>query len=473
MKKLILMLCMLLLLCSCVDGATKIGLDRLNWSQSDTVMVGPYSHDDYVVDGVNDQIEINQAIAYAIANSKSVVQLENYNYSINGTIMLSPHITLCGMAWPRFVSDRVNLAGDSFARLSIVFSTSEAIVLGNGSSVIGLEFLYPANMLYSRSYYPATILVGDHIGGAEVGYCHPMNPYYFINDTGAYTVLNYYHDIYGYFLERGILINCSVHGTEIERVHFLPGFAGLQNYETVYNYVAAYGTCIEIIRADGFIIRDCKMWDMGYGIKITGTHAQPQQGGIITDCMFDEVPHPLTIAWSKYVDINNVGTFAAAGSWTAGVHYTTALVNYTSFELTDCDGYVIRGGTHASGGHIVKAIRSNTSISSLILMGWGNADSGVVSGIQFTDCNHLTGFNLVNGCTFRQGGNDDVGVGITNCKYVMVTNNIGHTGAYSVAIGNAATDYYTISNNMLHSTSGIYNDALGAPHQVIEHNLDT
>ena len=34
MKKLILMLCMLLLLCSCVDGATKIGLDRLNWSQS-------------------------------------------------------------------------------------------------------------------------------------------------------------------------------------------------------------------------------------------------------------------------------------------------------------------------------------------------------------------------------------------------------------------------------------------------------
>lgn len=34
MKKLILLLCMLPLLCSCVDGATKIGLDRLNWSQS-------------------------------------------------------------------------------------------------------------------------------------------------------------------------------------------------------------------------------------------------------------------------------------------------------------------------------------------------------------------------------------------------------------------------------------------------------
>lgn len=34
MKKIILILCMILLLCGCVDGATKIGLDRLNWSQS-------------------------------------------------------------------------------------------------------------------------------------------------------------------------------------------------------------------------------------------------------------------------------------------------------------------------------------------------------------------------------------------------------------------------------------------------------
>jgi len=34
MKKLMLILCLGLLLCGCVDGATKIGLDRLNWSQS-------------------------------------------------------------------------------------------------------------------------------------------------------------------------------------------------------------------------------------------------------------------------------------------------------------------------------------------------------------------------------------------------------------------------------------------------------
>lgn len=85
MKKLILMLCMLLLLCSCVDGATKIGLDRLNWSQSlpiganvtmndghlvdaklgessAEVTVGPYKWCDYVTDGVNDEVQILQAL---------------------------------------------------------------------------------------------------------------------------------------------------------------------------------------------------------------------------------------------------------------------------------------------------------------------------------------------------------------------------------------------------------------------------
>jgi hypothetical protein len=42
MKKLILILALALLLCSCVDGATKIGLDRLNWSQSiDGIKIDP------------------------------------------------------------------------------------------------------------------------------------------------------------------------------------------------------------------------------------------------------------------------------------------------------------------------------------------------------------------------------------------------------------------------------------------------
>lgn len=85
MKKLILMLCMLLLLCSCVDAATKIGLDRLNWSQtlpiganvtmddgylvdaklgesSAEVTVGSYKLCDYVTDGTNDEVQILQAL---------------------------------------------------------------------------------------------------------------------------------------------------------------------------------------------------------------------------------------------------------------------------------------------------------------------------------------------------------------------------------------------------------------------------
>jgi len=41
MKKLILMLCMLLLLCSCVDAATKIGLDRIILSGITITMAAP------------------------------------------------------------------------------------------------------------------------------------------------------------------------------------------------------------------------------------------------------------------------------------------------------------------------------------------------------------------------------------------------------------------------------------------------
>lgn len=86
MKKLITVLALVLLLCSCADSATNINLDRLNWTQSlpvganitidegylvdaklgysfPQVTVGPYKWCDYVTDGTSDETEVNTALA--------------------------------------------------------------------------------------------------------------------------------------------------------------------------------------------------------------------------------------------------------------------------------------------------------------------------------------------------------------------------------------------------------------------------
>ncbi|MDY0413018.1 hypothetical protein, partial [Methanothrix soehngenii] len=105
MKKFILILALALLLCSCADAATKIGLDRLNWSQSlpvganvtlnegylvdaklggssPEVTVGAYKWCDFVTDGINDEVQWN----LAIATGKRVHLVGNHVLEANVTI---------------------------------------------------------------------------------------------------------------------------------------------------------------------------------------------------------------------------------------------------------------------------------------------------------------------------------------------------------------------------------------------------
>ena len=100
MKKLILILALALLLCSCVDGATKIGLDRLNWSQTipigenitlDGGFVSGMSTDQYVIpetfgavgnDATDDTTALQDWINYACANSLvALIPQKTYTFS--------------------------------------------------------------------------------------------------------------------------------------------------------------------------------------------------------------------------------------------------------------------------------------------------------------------------------------------------------------------------------------------------------
>lgn len=130
MRKLIFILILTMLLCGSVEGATKIGLDRLNWSQnlpvgsnvtlnegylvdaklggsSPEVTVGAYKWCDFVTDGVNDEVQILQALD------------TGKNVHIIGDLHINSNLTING---------KVNIYGDG--------SGSSSIVEHNGASVV-------------------------------------------------------------------------------------------------------------------------------------------------------------------------------------------------------------------------------------------------------------------------------------------------------------------------------------------------
>lgn len=133
MKKFILIFILFIFFISCVDGATKIGLDRLNWSQSlpvganvtlnegylvdaklggssPEVTVGAYKWCDFVTDGVNDEVQILQALD------------TGKNVHIIGDLHINSNLTIDG---------RVNIYGDGPKRSSIVEHNGASVIFSD------------------------------------------------------------------------------------------------------------------------------------------------------------------------------------------------------------------------------------------------------------------------------------------------------------------------------------------------------
>lgn len=161
MKKLILILALALLLCSCVDGATKIGLDRLNWSQSidgikfsgtapasttgvlyndsgtlkfngtDVSLggggtyyatVGATDDCDYITDGIADEVQLNTALA------------ENRYVRTIGNLHIAASVTP--------VANNVLVVGGTISRGNLndelIYSTADDIsIIGDGGTLEG------------------------------------------------------------------------------------------------------------------------------------------------------------------------------------------------------------------------------------------------------------------------------------------------------------------------------------------------
>lgn len=87
MKKMVLTLCVLLLFCGYVDGATKIGLDRLNWSQQLPGTIGP----NVDATAINSALHSNKDVEIIgpCTITSTIVPVNGNNIIINGTITVS------------------------------------------------------------------------------------------------------------------------------------------------------------------------------------------------------------------------------------------------------------------------------------------------------------------------------------------------------------------------------------------------
>ena len=133
MKNIILVLILFMFCVSCADATTKIGLDRLNWSQnlpvgsnvtlnegylvdaklggsSPEVTVGAYKWCDFITDGMNDEVQIEQALD------------TGKNVHLVGDLYINSNLTIDG---------RVNIYGDGPARSAIIEKGVASIVFSD------------------------------------------------------------------------------------------------------------------------------------------------------------------------------------------------------------------------------------------------------------------------------------------------------------------------------------------------------
>lgn len=447
MKKLILMLCMLLLLCSCVDAATKIGLDRINWSHSvpvgenitlsggyilgeaiseNTISVGPSDVYDFTTDGTADELTLMEAAA--ALGGRGTVLLAANDYQFRGTLTVPLGVefraTVPAIYGTGLLGGDNGFVTNSTARFCITNATHTAVKLTGGSKLTNIDFYYPNQETNSSTpkIYPYTITLA--VSGPQwpahvsIMNCHIVNAYDFLDATLGHSHL-VIDGLVGTVIHKGILVDNGGHGDIYNNIHFLPHYGGQTLGNLLINYICSNMTAFEFRECDNGIISQCGIWNAGSGIILSGTN-----GLFVTQCIFDYVKRPLVLINSALNNIIEDNTFVSMQS-----NYNYAYINTRIYNSSQRAVYISDTG---SGGNIISSnvIRSggcgiynngprNTITGNSIQFGFVNSSYDLSIGI-----NNLAGGSdsIISG-NYITGGNRIATLGITTYSSANIFGN--------------------------------------------------
>jgi len=249
--------------------------------------------------------------------------------------------------------------------------------------------------------------------------CHIVNAYDFLDATLGHSHL-VIDGLVGTVIHKGILVDNGGHGNIFKNIHFLPHYGGQTLGNLLINFICKNAVAFEIKRNDNGVISDCMFWDIGTGIKLSGTSYMR-----VDNCLFDTVNRPLVLSDSSFNNVFSGCLFSATESVYNHAYVNTPYMNSSqrAIEIVDegSGGNIVDSCIIKSGGcGIYNNGARNTFSNNNIRFGYVN--STYANSIGIVNAANGVDSIIVNNCVF--GMNNQATLGITSYTRCSIIGNL-------------------------------------------------
>jgi hypothetical protein len=337
------------------DAATKAYVDSSGGSGGsggvEVVTVGPSATNDYVTDGTNDYVEIQQALNDAVDGERVVeVQPADYNFGASGYIDIPNGIKITCPAEPAFGSSGYVSGSKQCAAFRITSTTTTPVIMRGGTVLENIYLVYPNQVDPNNVIvYPSTIIAAKTIQEWDacpitIRGCVAGNAYKFI-DFSTVDVLNdvLIEHVKGSVLHTGVKIDNCGHVTRCVDVQFVPEFGGVNSLawqQYIGEHLVAFDCGLNLA---GYF-SGCKVWPAYTGFNIHDTSSV-----MLYDCMADLVTHPIIFSNVNYCRVVG-GQFIAGTAVDGGTSIAWSRSDIAISIDSDSELNVIDGASILSGG---------------------------------------------------------------------------------------------------------------------------